>query len=74
MAEAWNPRFVAYATAHGLGPGEMYVRGGWTADFIAWISARWSEWESLRGRKPGSAKSLADHAAFNAWLARQVAA
>lgn len=52
----WNPRYVAYATAHGRGPEAMLAHdkeespGGCMVEFMLWISGRWREWRKLRGR------------------------
>lgn len=75
-----NPRYVAYATAHGCTPEEMRAvdeerfPGGRTAGFLIWMSQRWQEWAKLRGyRLPASGQrtvlSDADYADFDAWLA-----
>ena len=52
----WNPRYLAYAAAHGArSPEEMSARddrrwpGGRNAGFIVWINARWADFRQLIG-------------------------
>ncbi len=53
----WNPRYVAYAKAHGRTPEEMSAHdeeawpGGRACGFILWMSAQWSRWHAERGLK-----------------------
>ncbi len=81
MAEArrWNPRYVAYATAHGREPEDMLTHdreawpGGQMVGFMLWMSRAWTTWAEGTGhprmRDPGAYLSRADHDAFDAWLA-----
>lgn len=63
---AWNPRYLAYAKAHGFegDPEGMLAHdsaewpGGHMTGFILWIQARWAEWrklyaKELREERPG---------------------
>ena len=80
MAEArrWNPRYVAYATAHGREPEDMLTHdreawpGGQMVGFMLWMSRAWTTWAEATGhprmRDPGACLSRADHAAFDSWL------
>jgi hypothetical protein len=75
--DAWagiQPRYRAYARANGSASAERQLErdrerypGGAMVGFITWIGERWVEWRALTGRR--SPHSLADHAAFDAWLA-----
>lgn len=70
----YQPRYIAYATAHGASPDEMTARdqaaypGGCMAGFIIWIGQQWSAWHAATGWNPRHAKSQAQHDAFDAWL------
>lgn len=71
--ERWNPRYVAYARAHGNTPEyqsaldrERYP-GGRMAGYLVWVSANWREWHADTGRGP-LPLTAADHAEFDAWL------
>lgn len=64
----WNPRYVAYAAAHGLTVPEMKARDRAAWPFMIWNGQRWREWERETGWR-GVSKSMADHAAYDAWLA-----
>ena len=50
-----NPRYLAYAKAHGKTPAGMLASdterwpGGKMAGFILWVGARWAEWCAARG-------------------------
>jgi hypothetical protein len=73
----WNPRYVAYAKAHGRTPEEMRAHdenawpGGRMCGFMLWNSARWREWKKANG-VPASADAhlyVRDaHAKYDAWL------
>lgn len=74
MNKDWNPRYLAYARAHGRTPEEMVAyddqrREAGTIDggFVVWISERWREWAALRGIHPSQSYAH-HHAAFDAWL------
>lgn len=70
-----NPRYLAYARAHGLTPDAMALLdearypGGRMAGFQVWMSERWADWRLARGRGHDTILSDADHADFDAWLA-----
>jgi hypothetical protein len=70
--DAWNPRYVAYAKAHGCPPEKMLQKdkecypGGCMCGFILWINAKWREWETLTGNIPPHATRDQDE--FDAWL------
>lgn len=78
-ARRWNPRYVAYATAHGREPEDMLEHdreawpGGQMVGFMVWMSRAWSTWAEATGhplgRDTGAYRSRADHDAFDAWLA-----
>ena len=50
-----NPRYAAYAKAHGKTPGEMLeydferFPGGKMSGFTLWIKGKWGEWRELFG-------------------------
>lgn len=55
---AWNPRFVAYALAHGRGPQEQLDHdkrrypGGRMAGYIVWHGKMLMEWVKQAGADP----------------------
>mgnify|MGYP001595777524 CR=1 FL=1 len=73
--ECWNPRYGAYAAAHGLAPDEMLREdaakfpGGRMAGYLVWMNARWQEWRALHGIKPNAFLSTLEHDDFDAWIA-----
>lgn len=79
LPEKTQPRYVAYATAHGRSPAEMLEadivdwHGGRMAGFITWIGRRWTQWRTLRGVGREAALSESDHHDFDAWLQEKVA-
>lgn len=70
-----NPRYAAYARAHGRSADEMLAfdreryPGGCMAEFIVWIGRRWSEWRKINGLPRNPILSSEDYANFDAWLA-----
>lgn len=74
MIREWNPRYVAYADAHGKTPDQMLAHdkaehpGGCMMEFMFWIGARWREWDRLNGHADPGWHSSADHVAFDGWL------
>jgi hypothetical protein len=70
----WNPRFVAYARAHGKSPEAMLEAdretwsGGKMAGFMLWMSERWREWRSINRRGRDDVLSNEDHASFDAFI------
>lgn len=68
---AYQPRYVAYARAHGRSPEVQAAQdrvehpGGCMVGYILWIGDRWREYRSAAGWRPGAP---ADHAGFDAWL------
>lgn len=72
--ESWNPRYVAYAKAHGRDPAAMlaYDRerwpGGRMAGFTVWVSERWAEWRTARGRHRDDVLTDEDHEDFDDFL------
>ena len=70
-----NPRYIAYARAHGETPEGMLEAdrvtwpGGSMTGFTIWIDGKWREWCAANPSRSRSALTAADHAAFDAWLA-----
>jgi hypothetical protein len=70
----WNPRYVAYARAHGCEPEQMLVfdaerfPGGAMSGFVVWISERWREWCSINRRGRDDVLSSEDHASNDAFI------
>lgn len=75
LSGEWNPRFVRYARAHKTTPGailaldQQIYPGGCMAGFINWIQTQWRTWEKETGHP--EPHGPADHAQFDAWLARR---
>ena len=77
-ASHWNPRYVAYATAHGRPPGDMLAHdldrwpGGRMTGYILWITEAWRRWAVAAGHprahSPTAHLSKQDHVAFDKWL------
>jgi len=67
----WNPRYVAYAKAHGTTPEAMIEEdrvnwpGGVMTGFILWIGDHWRAWLAERGLPSDHPKSDEDHASFD---------
>jgi hypothetical protein len=81
--DGWNPRYLAYSTAHGRTVEEQLRHDheenapGYMAPFMSWLTAHWSEWRKLRGLpgEMGCGLSLEQVADFDSWLdAREVSA
>lgn len=70
----WNPRFIAYAAAHGRTPASMLRHdraaypGGCMAGFMAWIQDQWRAWRVKNSRTRDSFLTEEDHASFDAML------
>jgi hypothetical protein len=73
----WNPRYAAYARAHGRTPEAQLEHDhetdapGYMAPFMSWLEAKWAEWRKLRGIPRdvmGSGLSLEQVADFHSWL------
>lgn len=82
-AAEWNPRYVAYARAHGLSPEGMKARdqiewpGGVMCGFILWNSAQLraaSKAIPAAFHKIGGRMEIADHDAYDRWLANHAEA
>lgn len=80
MSAPWNPRYAAYARAHGRAPEDMLTHdrsawpGGPMCGFILWMSRRWRDWRSLRSKRHDEILSADDYADFDRWLAGTVPA
>jgi len=67
----FQPRYIAYAAAHGRTPDDMIAYdadrypGGIMAGFILWIGDRWREWRAVNGRRADDVLSDADYASFD---------
>jgi hypothetical protein len=72
MIECTN-RFLAYSYAIEASQAEAVKLG--MADFMAWIGARWREWDAggRGGKYAAQGRSDAEHDDFDAWLIRQYA-
>ena len=76
MIQKWNPRFIAYAKAHGHTPQEQLDHddiawsGGKMVGFMLWIRDAWIAWPKTTGEKPecGDGYSNRQHRLFDAWL------
>jgi hypothetical protein len=74
--EMWNPRYTAYAAAHGrteleqLDHDRAAYPGGCMTGFICWINNQWALWYSVRKLKPTNyVLDDKDHQEFDAQLA-----
>ena len=71
MSATVNPRYIAYAAAHGETPDSMLERdrerwpGGVMAGFMLWIEKRWQEWHTANGRKIGDLVTEKDQESFD---------
>ena|SRR3990167_9693146 len=67
----WQPRYLAYARAHGLSPEEMLAQdreawpGGLMAGYITWINDEWADFDRDNGRPVHNPEY---HARFDGWL------
>ncbi len=74
MSGEWNPRYVAYAEAHGFDPDTMLAAdevlwpGGKMCGFMVWIGERWREWRESRGVGRNAVLGSDDHADFDAMI------
>lgn len=76
MSAAYNPRYLAYAAAHGRDPEAMLAHdaeawpGGNMTGFLLWISERWQAFGNVRGvRAPRYYPwSDEDHADFDRFI------
>lgn len=85
VPKGWNPRYVAYAQAHGRTPEEQGAHdeeawpGGKACGFMLWMNARWTEWCALKGyrRTAGGHNDTPltddDHRDFTFWLLERAA-
>ena len=71
-----NPRYVAYAKAHGtpdqdamLAQDRERYPGCCMTGYVVWIGERWTEWLKATGRRRPLTEE--DHAAFDAWLSER---
>jgi len=70
----WNPRYLAYAAAHGRDPDAMLAHdvvrwpGGKMVGFICWIHRGITAWRASRKIHREEPLSPQDHADFTAWL------
>jgi hypothetical protein len=74
MSHPWNPRYVAYAKAHGKTPEQMMEQdgmdypGGCMAGYIVWIG---EQTETFRARNPEAflnRHTIGDQSAFTTFL------
>lgn len=70
----WNPRYTAYAIAHGKTEAEMLrhdktvYSGGCMAGFMIWIDEKWHEWKAINSVSFNAVLSDADYKSFDDWL------
>lgn len=76
----WNPRYLAYAKAHGKdGDPEGMLEwdagrfpGGRMCGFQVWMGERWNEWRALKNYDRNYPLGADDHAEFDTWLEEAV--
>lgn len=66
----FQPRWVAFAHAHGCRPEDLIPGVLTNIAFLDWVRGQWAEF----GFAPDDSRTDADHAAFDAWLADRFAA
>ena len=68
-----HPRYRLYCLARGYKSIEEAIakHNGSGHDYTCWISQQWRKWDAETKHK-GWVHTAADHAAFDAWLERQV--
>ena len=75
----YQPRYIAYAQAHGKTPEEMLAKdgdlwpGGKMTGYITWINERWAEWDRGHAQNRGGflrewIRTEIEHDEFTAWL------
>lgn len=77
--QEWNPRYLAYAYAHGeTDPKKMLARdakkypGGKMCGFIPWIQEKWREWRAIRNIPADAILGNEMHKDFDAWLTASI--
>lgn len=74
QTETYQPRYVAYANAHGKAPEQMAEHdeaawpGGRMCGFTLWINEQWRAWKSANGRGAWDFLSEADHKSFDRFI------
>lgn len=74
VRKEWNPRYVAYAKAHGMSPAQRSAQdevdwpGGCMTGYLLWIQERWSVWLGSVGLPHDYPCGPEQHADFDAWL------
>lgn len=74
IKKTFNPRWLAYAKAHGKTPKEMLradrekYQGGQMAGYIVWATGKWQEWRKERNYPSEMPLCDEDIKAFDAWL------
>ncbi len=75
---SYQPRYIAYARAHGKSPEEMLEAdgarfpGGKMAGFMIWIGQQWAQWYKETGYPKDHPLGMHEHAAFTRWLEESV--
>lgn len=77
MSAAYQPRYIAYAQAHGRNPSEQEEfdverwPGGCMTGFILWSNQHLSRWKSLVGIASHRPLTEAQQDEYTAWLFEQ---
>lgn len=72
---SWQPRYLAYAAAHGMTPERMMDAdaaqwpGGSNVGFMQWIQWAWNTWDVLHKYGANHVRSDEEHMEFTVWLA-----
>ena len=66
----WNPRYVAYAKAHGKTPEEMQAGQKNNVDFMIWINEKWKKYDKLHPELYGHHDYDWVHVQFDDMLSR----
>ena len=73
----WNPRYLAYASAHGKTPEAMLdadtaYRSSDKIGFKPWIRWAWQTWDAMHNCGPTHCRTDQEEHEFTAWLVHAI--